>query len=134
VCDDELEHTTNFLFGFAGYEYRRVTEDFLTEIKASVNAGKPAIAYLTHNFRETFINRVTPELKDKRLDALCREIAGWYGYTHDLAWGIIALSEWAKPGSQYYISAAEMAQLVLMKIKSNDAEALALVKQALEAY
>jgi hypothetical protein len=46
VCDDELEYTTNFLFGFAGYEYRRVTEDFLTEIKASVDAGKPAIAYL----------------------------------------------------------------------------------------
>jgi hypothetical protein len=39
-------YTTDFLFGFAGYEYRKVTDAamFKNEIIASIDAGKPVIA------------------------------------------------------------------------------------------
>ena len=38
------DDTINFLFGFAGYAYRKVTGDFRNEIIASINADKPVIA------------------------------------------------------------------------------------------
>ncbi|MCL1952573.1 MAG: hypothetical protein FWF60_07070 [Oscillospiraceae bacterium] len=41
-CD--TDETIDFLFGFAGYEYRKATGGFQTEIAASINAGKPVIA------------------------------------------------------------------------------------------
>ena len=43
------EETIDFLFGFAGYEFRRVTDaaSFKSEIAASIAAGKPVIAKVT---------------------------------------------------------------------------------------
>lgn len=40
------DYTTDFLFGFAGYDYRKVTDTaaFKNEIIASIDAGKPIIA------------------------------------------------------------------------------------------
>jgi len=38
------DDTVEFLFGFAGYAYRKVTGDFKAEIAASVDAGRPVIA------------------------------------------------------------------------------------------
>ena len=44
--DGGTENTIEFLFGFAGYEYRRLTDPsvFKNEIIASIDAGKPVIA------------------------------------------------------------------------------------------
>jgi len=36
--------TVDFLFGFAGYGYRKATSNFMAEIIASIEAGKPVIA------------------------------------------------------------------------------------------
>jgi len=38
------DETIAFLFGFAGYEYRKTASDFKTAIAASIDAGKPVIA------------------------------------------------------------------------------------------
>jgi hypothetical protein len=38
------DDTIEFLFGFAGYEYQKVTEEFHAAIAASIDAGKPVIA------------------------------------------------------------------------------------------
>lgn len=40
------DYTTDFLFGFVGYDYRKVTDPakFKDEVTASINAGKPVIA------------------------------------------------------------------------------------------
>ncbi len=40
------DHTVDFLFGFAGYEYRKLTNpvEFQSAIHTSINAGKPVIA------------------------------------------------------------------------------------------
>jgi len=40
------EHTIDFLFGFAGYEYLKITDvsRFKDEISASIDAGKPVLA------------------------------------------------------------------------------------------
>jgi len=42
--DGGTERNVDFIFGFAGYEYRKVTGDFKAEITASIDAGKPVIA------------------------------------------------------------------------------------------
>lgn len=54
--DGGTENNVDFLFGFAGYEYRRLTDPamFQDEVTASVNAGKPVIAKVktgTNRFR-----------------------------------------------------------------------------------
>ena len=38
------DDTVDFLFGFAGYAYNKVTADFQTAIVASIDAGRPVIA------------------------------------------------------------------------------------------
>jgi hypothetical protein len=38
------DSTIDFLFGFAGYDYRKVTGGFKAEIIAAIDAGKPVIA------------------------------------------------------------------------------------------
>ena len=38
------EYVVDFLFGYTGYEYRKVTGDFNAEIIAAIDAGKPVIA------------------------------------------------------------------------------------------
>jgi len=38
------DFTIDFLFGYAGYAYRKVTDNFKAEIIASIDAGKPVIA------------------------------------------------------------------------------------------
>ena len=40
------DFTIDFLFGYTGYEYRKVTGDFKAEIIAAIDAGKPVIAKL----------------------------------------------------------------------------------------
>jgi len=41
-CDPD--ETIDFLFGFAGYEYHKITGDFEAEIIASIDVGRPVIA------------------------------------------------------------------------------------------
>jgi len=41
----------DFLFGFAGYDYRKATDNFFAEIMTSVDAGKPVLAMAGENFR-----------------------------------------------------------------------------------
>jgi len=38
------DDTIEFLFGFAGYAYRKITDNFKSEIIASIEAGRPVIA------------------------------------------------------------------------------------------
>ena len=45
--DDSID----FLFGFAGYAYRKATEGFQDEIAASINAGRPVIAKAAKGMR-----------------------------------------------------------------------------------
>ncbi|MCL2494652.1 MAG: hypothetical protein FWE98_03225 [Oscillospiraceae bacterium] len=40
----ETDETIDFLFGFAGYDYRKITGDFKAVIAAAIDAGKPVIA------------------------------------------------------------------------------------------
>ena len=49
--DGASSNNIDFLFGFAGYEYRTITnsEKFRDEIKASVNNNKPVIVKLKDN-------------------------------------------------------------------------------------
>jgi len=42
--EGDTENNIDFIFGFAGYEYRKVTDDFKSAIIASTDAGRPVIA------------------------------------------------------------------------------------------
>ena len=42
--EGDTDNNIDFLFGFAGYEYRKVTAEFKTAIVASIDAGKPVLA------------------------------------------------------------------------------------------
>jgi len=43
------DFTIDFLFGYTGYEYRKVTGNFKAEIVAAIDAGKPVIANFKNN-------------------------------------------------------------------------------------
>jgi len=49
--DGGTENNIDFLFGFAGYDYHKATDNFQAEIAASIDAGKPVIAKAGGKFR-----------------------------------------------------------------------------------
>lgn len=55
-----------------------------------------------HNFAETFRHRVTAELKDPRLDAVCRRIDAAYDLSHTRNWQLIALNDCRDWSSRRY--------------------------------
>jgi hypothetical protein len=86
-----------------------------------------------HNFAEIFRHRKYEELRNPAFDEICRKISGpCNGYTHDLAWALIGLSERADWSTHYACGWGEMVELTLKRIKQNDIEALNLVKCAIE--
>ena len=89
-----------------------------------------------HNFAEVFRHPIIEELNDPTLKNLYRPIGGpgpnYHGYTHDLAWALIGLEEradWTKRADGYF---GEMVELVLMKIRDNDAGVLKAVKEMIK--
>lgn len=55
-CDDQRfgnEYTADFLFGFAGYGFHKLTDPagFKAAVVASIDAGKPVLAKIKTNFR-----------------------------------------------------------------------------------
>lgn len=86
-----------------------------------------------HNFAEVFRGRYDEELRNPAFDEMCREIGGpCYGYTHDLAWALIALEEqadWSAYAARYY---GEMIELTLSQIAENDQKVLAIVQKMLD--
>ena len=72
----------------------------------------------------------TPDIKE-----LCAKIGGnYYGYTHDLAWALIGLNERIQENwnSIYACGWAEMVELVLKKIDSNDVAAFEAIKKIID--
>lgn len=71
----------------------------------------------------------TPEIKD-----LCANIGGSYGYTHDLAWALIGLSERTQEhwNSNYACGWAEMVEMVLTQINSNDVAVFDSIKKIID--
>lgn len=52
-----------------------------------------------HNFSQFFIHQIVPELKDSRLDGLCRKIDAAYCDSHNQQWAMIGLfdgRDWSK--------------------------------------
>jgi hypothetical protein len=87
----------------------------------------------SHNFAEVFRYRTIEELKNPAFDDICKEIGGpCFGYTHDLAWALIGLNEYADWSKHYACGWGEMVELTLDRIKQNDIQALDAVKRALE--
>lgn len=87
----------------------------------------------SHNFAEVFRNRITDELKKAEYDEMQNIINPSYGYTHDLAWSLIGLSDdidWVNPRGNV-CGYAEAVQLILWRIQQNDRDLLAAVKRAL---
>jgi len=87
----------------------------------------------SHNFAEVFRHRTIEELQNPAFDDICKEIGGpCFGYTHDLAWALIGLNEYADWSKHYACGWGEMVELTLDRIKQNDIQALDAVKRALE--
>lgn len=87
----------------------------------------------SHNFAEVFRHCCYEELRDPAFAELWSKIGGpCYGYTHDLAWALIGLNEWADWSTHYACGWGEMVELTLDRMKKNDMEVLDTIKSALE--
>lgn len=85
-----------------------------------------------HNFAECFRNPLPEPLRAPALRPLRDKIGPSYGYTHDLAWALIQLSEtadWSR--REYACGTAEMVELTLGRIRQNDEDVLAAIEQAI---
>lgn len=85
-----------------------------------------------HNVAEVFRHRITPALRDGRLDAFCRIIDAAYDSSHDCQWTLIGLAEgrdWNKRLFQCQEAGfCMLAQWTIDRLKKNDEDVLAAVR------
>jgi hypothetical protein len=88
-----------------------------------------------HNFAETFRHRITDELRDKRLDEVCRVIDAAYDGSHTRNWQLIALHDCRDWSNRRYNELewgmCECAILCLEKLREYDATVLSAVSDAI---
>ena len=87
-----------------------------------------------HNFAETFRHRITEELRDKRLDEVCRSVDAAYDGSHTRNWQLIALHDcrdWSKRRyNELEWGMCECAVQCLEKLRDYDAAVLAAGKRS----